>query len=252
VKGWRVQAGVGTNRAIIDSTIVRPIFYNDQFNTDGTTVKIGSSTGSDLLVRQTPGNTSTPLVPLTLATLKDPKSPYFAKLDAASGRITNASTLGLTTAGVGTGQTGLPIAQHQLGFVAGNNGFYEIYHGGEKTTDGNAGISGNFNSDYTIQGGPLKNVSLGGALQWRQDVRRGYTQINGVRAIYYDPDSVRFDLRISYARKIGRYQWQTQFNVRNVLNQYSWVRVLNADGTLNNARTSELPRGFAWTNSIRF
>jgi len=53
------------------------------------------------MVRPTPGNAATPLIPLTLAMMKDRRSPYFAQLDPASGRILNASALACSAAARG-------------------------------------------------------------------------------------------------------------------------------------------------------
>jgi hypothetical protein len=136
---WRVQLGAGVTNGHFQAELTRPIFYNDQFHivrlTDGT-VAVGQrlATGAivPLLVPALRNVATSPTVPLTLDMLRAPASAssYGATLNPISGQITNAAALRLNTAGVPTGATGLPIAQHQLGFVAPNGGRYLIQANG--------------------------------------------------------------------------------------------------------------------------
>ena len=65
--------------------------------------------------------------------LKDQTSPYYAQLDLESGQIVNAQILGLQTPGVGTTVNGLPITDHQLGFVSPSGGTMIVRRAGEAT-----------------------------------------------------------------------------------------------------------------------
>ena len=113
-KGWRVYGSIGTNDATITSGLSHSIFYNDQFNVSGGNVKVKQPDGTlvDLLVPSVRTNATSPRIPLTVAMLlQDPTSGYRANLDPASGRITNAAALFLTTPGVGTVQWQRKIRQ---------------------------------------------------------------------------------------------------------------------------------------------
>lgn len=122
IKAWQVTLNYSQANGSERSNIELPIFYNDQFNTTtvgGQTV-VGrnvSGTVVPFTVRSVPSDPSSAQIPLTLAMMRDVTSPYFAVLDPNSGEIVNAAALGLNTPGVGTGQTGVEISQHQLGFV---------------------------------------------------------------------------------------------------------------------------------------
>ena len=76
---------------------------------------------------------TSPQIPLSIAMMKDRTSPYFALLDPQGGWITNAQQLGLLTTGVGTGATGLPLSEHQLGFVSPLGGIVLVRKAGEAT-----------------------------------------------------------------------------------------------------------------------
>src|SRR4030095_8003772 len=82
-----------------------------------------------------PRNPTSPQTTLSLAMMRDRSSAYFATLDPESGQILNAQTLGLRTAGVGTNETGLPITEHQLGFVSPSGGSIVVKKAGEKTVN---------------------------------------------------------------------------------------------------------------------
>ena len=253
-KGWRVYFSLGTNDATITSGLSHRIFYNDQFNAVGDNVKVRQADGTliDLLVPSVRTNASSPRIPLTLTMLRtDPATGYLAAINPASGLITNAAALLLTTPGVGTGATGLPIAQHQLGFVPPNNGIYDVFTPGDKTRP-NAGFTMSANTNYEFSRGPLKGFSTGGTVQWQREIRQGYATIGGVRQLYFQPDAVRFDLRLAYRFKADRSTWNLQFTVQNLLDRQPVERTLNDAGALTLVNVSQAPRTYVLSTSTRF
>jgi outer membrane receptor protein involved in Fe transport len=253
VKGWRLYVSAGFNDATITSGMTRKLFYNDEFNTDGITVKVKQPDGSlaDLMVPSIRTTPSSPRVPLTIAMLLDPTSTYRATINATSGAITNASALFLTTPGVGTGRTGLPITAHQLKFVPANEGIYRVFLAGDKTTP-NAGTTAVGNTNYDFERGPLKDFSVGGTIQWKAKVRQGYAVLGGVRQLYYQPDYVSADFRAGYRFKLGRTKWSAQFTIQNVFDVQPVDRSLLDGGAIDTVQLSLPPRGYTLTTSTRF
>jgi outer membrane receptor protein involved in Fe transport len=259
-KGWRVQLSAGTTDGEFESSIVRPIFYNDQFNTiplaDGTTAvaqRLANGSLTALLVPSVRNNAASPLVPLTLDMLKGPAgvATYGATINPVSGLITNAAGLRLTTAGVGTGATGLPISQHQLGFVAPNNGQYLLLDAGDRTT-GYAERSVNLNTNYRFATGVAKGFSVGGTYQYRSKIRQGYATINGVRQLYFRPDTQAVGLRFGYQRKFQRVEWSSQINITNILDKQTTSTALDVNGAAAQVLRPDVPRTAVWTNTFSF
>jgi outer membrane receptor protein involved in Fe transport len=252
VRGWRIWGSLGTNDATITSNYSHATFYNDQFNTDGSTVKVRQADGTlvDHTVAVNPSQPNGPRTPLTIAMMRDPSSPYFAQLDSVSGHIRNAPALGLTTNGVGTGNSGLPITQHQLGFVAPNGGIFEAFQSGDLTTP-NAGrtVSGNTNYDFR---GAWKNFSVGGSVNWQSRIRQGYATRDGTRQVYYAPDFAIASLRLNYRLRLDRQNWKLQLTVQNVFDTQPVVRTLDANGSLNSVNVQQPPRTLILTVSTRF
>lgn len=263
--------------SMVDGTVGEskkyPIFYNDQFNTDAAGgVTYGD--GTPVLVTIDPSLQNNPTAPrqqLTIAMMNNPSSPYFAVLDPDSGRITNAAALRLNTfspttgAAVGTGRTGLPITAHQLNFADtnGNGGVITVSQEGEPTS-GYAKYSANFTNSYTFSDGALRGLRLSGTALFRFDDRTyAYTQVfrnsagvvtSSERRVFGLPDAVRVNLSISYKRKFAkRYEWTTQLNVNNLLDDYDIIITPNGStGDPRSARFSSDIRSFAWTNTLSF
>ena len=253
-KNWRVYASIGTNDATITSGLSHAVFYNDQFNATGDNVKVKQADGTlvDLLVPSVRTNAASPRVPLTLTMLRsDPTTGYRATLDPASGRITNAAALLLNTPGVGTGALGLPITAHQLGFVAPNGGIIDIFSPGDKTTP-NAGFTTSANTNYEFSRGTLKNLSVGGTVQWQREIRQGYATIGSARRLYLQPEVVRFDFRAGYRLKLGRTTMNLQFTVQNVLDDQPVEKTLTTAGDLSLVNVSQIPRTYVLSTSLRF
>lgn len=259
-KAWRVQLSAGTTDGEFEQSIVRPIFYNDQFNTiplAGGAVAVAQrqTNGSlaALLVPAVRNNAASALVPLTIDMLKEPATAasYGATINPVSGLITNAAAIRLTTAGVGTGATGVPISQHQLGYVAPNNGQYLLLGAGDRTT-GYAERSVNLNTNYRFPSGGFRGFSIGGTYQYRSQIRQGYAVIGGVRQLYFRPDTQALGLRFGYQRKFRRVDWSTQVNVTNIIDKQTTFSVLDVNGTAAQVQRPDTPRSAVWTNTFRF
>ncbi|MSU25561.1 MAG: hypothetical protein EXS32_17280 [Opitutus sp.] len=252
-KGWRVYLSAGTNDATITSGLAHQIFYNDQFNVAAGKVQVKQADGTftDLLVPSTRTITTSARVPLQVQWLTDNTGGYRATLDPVSGRITNAAALFLTTAGVGTGATGLPITKHQLSFVAPNNGDYTIFAPGDKTTP-NSGFTFSANSNYALQSGPLKGASVGGTVIWQREIRQGYATFGSERRLYFQPDFARVDARFGYPVKLRGATLNLQFTVQNVFEVQPLEKTRNDNGSLTLINFSQPPRFYQLTSTLRF
>lgn len=260
-RSWRLRFTFSRIQAVGFNAITLPQLYNDEFNTDGAG-RVLFNDKSPALVLSDPRNPNSALIPLTVAMMKDRSSPYFANLDPTSGRIVNlaAGTLaavGLTsrTDGrtIGTGRLGLPIADHQLGFVSPLPGGVVIQQAGE-TAAGFPTNSFSTNAVYSFQEGRLRGLSLGGTLMAKTQVKGYYyTDSTGRRVLKRFPDQAFTSLMLSYGGKVGRYAWTTQVNVTNALNHISLMRLPDlGTGRIIDARRDALPRSYTWTNTISF
>jgi outer membrane receptor protein involved in Fe transport len=263
LRGWEVRVNFATANGSERSDVILPQFYNDQFNT--TTVGGQAVVG----VRATPGATITPLlvlsdprnpasaqVPLSLAMMKDPNSPYFAQLDLESGQILNADALGLLTPGVGTTATGLPITDHQLGFVSPSGGTLIVRRAGEKTI-GYAERSYSLINRFQFDQGMLRGLVVGLSSSLREN-HRGYMYTDAAdgnkRKMYYFPDRLLHDLFVVYRLKPWRkVRTSLQLNVSNLLdaNEVMYL-VRSTNGTLRYAQWLNSPRRLAVTTSVSY
>jgi outer membrane receptor protein involved in Fe transport len=183
--------------------------------------------------------------------MRDSSSPYFARLDPTSGRILNASNLALTTAGVRTGTAGLPISRHQFGFVAPNGGIFDAIKPGDFTTP-NAALTISGHTMYEVSAGALKGLSIGSTARWQHNIRQGYTIINGIRQLYYQPDFAVFDMRSGYEIKVGRQKWKLQLTLQNLFNEQQVIKTRSATtGALSNVNITEAARTFIVSASVR-
>lgn len=267
-RGWRVQASFSHIAAKEGSDVILPILYNDQFNTNAAG-QVTFSDGRPLLVPVNPATTGfnaaspTPGVatqPLTVGILRngDASGNYKATLNPNSGQITNAPALYLNTPGVGTGTTGLPITQHQLGFISPTGATFLARQGGDRTT-GFASNSISVTTNYRFSHGWMKGIGIGGNIRQQLDQAAYYyvdrrTNPAGERKLYFTPNQTIANLFASYEFKFKRgYVWRTQINIANLFNTVNAIIYPDlADGTPDNVRLTNPPRVWTWTNSIRF
>lgn len=288
-RNWRMRLGLAANDGEIGTTKAYDQFYNDQFyaNTsgqityrNGTVVYVnGAATSGAQATVVAPGAPGA--TPLTITMLSTPGSMYFTNPDPTSGRIDRSTIAGGILRGqnnsaaiqangpILTGAVGLPISALQLDRnLAGiqTPGTIVATRVGDKTA-GYPEYSANFTTNYSFTGDSwLKGFSIGGtaAFGWKNRSYYYYaTPINSSnaltlrRTLFYQPDSQRFDLLVSYRRKIGRHEWTSQLNVYNLFNQYEVVLYPNgATGFTNTSRINaafyQQPRSYVWTNSIKF
>jgi hypothetical protein len=242
------------------SDVVLPQFYNDQFNTTTVggqpVVGIRAAAGAavtPLLVPSDPLDPASAQIPLSLAMMRDPNSPYFATLDPDSGQILNAETLGLHTAGVGTNETGLPITDHQLGFVSPSGGTVIVKRAGEKTVN-YAERSYSLVNRYQFTQGRLRGLVLGLSTSLRENHR--YYMYNdaadgGARKMFYLPNRFLNDVFAVYRFNVTkRVRGSVQLNINNVLDSNRVLySVYSTTGALRYAQWFNAPRKYSVTTS---
>jgi outer membrane receptor protein involved in Fe transport len=263
LRGWEVHVNFATANGAERTNVALPQFYNDQFNTltlNGETVvgvkASATAAVTPLLVRQDPTDPSSPQVPLTLAMLKAADGPYSARLDPDSGQITNAALIGLNTPGVGTNVTGLPITEHQLGFVSPSNGSLVVRRAGEMVT-GFPERSYSVINRYSFSGGLLKGVAVGLNTTYQTGYRAYYyvdAANGGARKMFYFPDRFLNDAFITYAFRPSRLvRTSIQINVANLFDENQVVKLKNQlNGNLRYAQWFNAPRKLTLTTRLTF
>jgi hypothetical protein len=263
VRGWEIRANFATANGSERSNVELPQFYNDQFNTTTvggqTVVGVRATPGSavtPLLVRTDPLNPNSPQVPLSLAMMRDPNSPYYAQLDRESGQILNAEAIGLLTPGVGTLATGLPLTDHQLGFVSPSGGNLIVRRAGEQTF-GYAERSYSLINRFQFDQGRFRGLVVGLSSSLRQN-HRGYMYTDAAdgnrRKMFYFPNRLLHDLFVVYRLPAwGRVRPAVQLNVSNLLDANQVMYLVRAtNGTLRYAQWLNSPRKLAVTTTLSF
>jgi outer membrane receptor protein involved in Fe transport len=259
---WRFRLSFSNIRSVGFNGITLPQLYNDEFFTNAAGAVLFNDR-SPATVLANPRDPNSGQVPLTVAMMKDRNNPYFANLDPTSGRILNLAagtlqSLGLTNRAdgrtIGTGRVGLPLSDHQLGFVPPLAKGVVIQQAGETA----AGFPVNSVSTTAVYSFPresvLSGLSLGPTLVAKTKVQ-GYVYSNasGQRVLKRFPDQLQVSLMLSYARRFGRYAWSTQLNVNNLLDEISVIRLPDlGTGRILDARRDASPRVVSWTNTISF
>lgn len=257
-KNSRVQFGWAHSGGESATDVTIPLHYNDQFNVNAAG-QVSYSDGTVFAVRSDPRDAASPLLPLTITMMKDRSNPYYAVLDPANGRITNAATLGLTNplpngATIGSGKVGLPISAHQLGFVPPGGDVAVVTRGGEKTT-GYPVTSASFTGNYTFAEGALSGVSCGASIMGLFDQRAYYySTVAGARILQKWGDRVLLNPFVSYSRKLStRLIWSLQFNVNNAFDSFTTQRYPSlTTGAIQWAAYSNDPRTWSITSRVRF
>jgi outer membrane receptor protein involved in Fe transport len=272
-ENWRLRLSAAQARGTIGSTTGFDQLYNDQFyaNAQG---QVTYRDGSTVYVLPA-FNAATPTVPatapgampLTIAMMNTPSSPYYANPAPVTGQInagSNAARVLTVTDPVRgpilTGVAGLPISAQQInpGFTP--PGYIRTSTEGDRTS-GYPEYSFTCTNVYTFREGWLRGFRFGGSLLlgWRQAsfyyYPAGVALQSGRQVLYRYPDQRRFDLIAGYSRRFGRLTWSTQLNVSNLLNRYRVIIVPNVTGGWNgplNATLDQQPRAFLWTNIVAF
>jgi outer membrane receptor for ferric coprogen and ferric-rhodotorulic acid len=209
-------------------------------------------------------------MPLTIALLSTPGSPYYTSPQPITGMITQNSNGGrvllannaLTQQNgpIITGATGLPISQIQI-----NPGFtppaeIPVTQAGERTTN-NPAYSANFTTVYSFSEGMLRGLRVGGSafVSWKN---RGYyyypngVSVGGQRELFSWPTQTRFDGIFGYDFRLrSRYSLGVQVNVRNLTNHYKVIILPNAVSGWagpNGATFYGEPRSWEFSTTIGF
>lgn len=261
VKGWEIRVNFATANGSERSDVELPQFYNDQFNTTTlggqqvVAIRQGNST-TPLMVPADPADPASPPIALSLAMMRDETSPYYALLDPESGQIRNAELLGLHTPGVGTNATGLPITEHQLGFVSPSNGTMIVRRAGERTV-GYAERSYSLINRYHFTSGRLRGLIVGLSTSL-QDQYRAYMYTDaadgGKRKTFYFPNRFINDFFAVYRFNVTkRIRSAVQVNVSNLFDENNVIYLKRGtNGTLRYAQWQNAPRKLAITSSWSF
>ena len=262
-RGWEIRVNFATANGSERTDVTLPQFYNDQFNTTAvggqSVVGVRAAAGgavTPLLVPSDPRNPASARIPLSLAMMKDPASPYAARLDLESGQILNAEDLGLRTPGVGTAVTGLPLSDHQLGFVSPSGGSLIVRRAGEKTI-GYAERSYSLINRYQFHAGPLRGLVVGLSSSLR-DNQRAYMFTDAAdankRKMFYTPDRLLHDLFAVYRFKpLGKTRTTLQINISNLMDANEVVYLVRStNGTLRYAQWLNSPRKLGVTTTVSF
>lgn len=262
VKPWQVTLSYTQADGSERSNIVLPIFYNDEFNTmtAGGQLVVAvkdpvSGAMSPLMVRSNPAVPGSLEVPLSVAMMKTPGNPWYATLDPDSGQILNAQNLGLRTTGVGTNRTGLPVSQHQLGFVPPVEKVI-VRRAGEVTT-GYAEDSFSIINRFQVGQGRLRGLVLGLATIYQSGFRAYMitdAADGGNRKIFYYPDKFLNNAFAIYPFKVGkRIQVSLQLNISNLFNRQEVLALpRSTNGTIRYFTHQYTPRLYALTTSVSF
>jgi outer membrane receptor protein involved in Fe transport len=270
-RNWRMRLSATKLDGKVTSTVQYAQLYNDQFylNAAGT---VTYQNGTPVMVNATNATNGPKDTPLTLAMINDPANPFYADPDPNSGRIRRTALRSVLTAvdpangQAATHVTGLPISAIQYTFTSPHNGTVTVVEAGNKNTGINE-YSFNFQSSYSFDSGAFKGLSL--FLDARSTIRnRAYYTVRfptsatgnafqGVRELYRMPDLVVYGLGVSYRHKLpgrlGKYTWQTQLNIRNLLDQSEVIIMPNPTNAAQlRARLDAQPRQFVWSNTISF
>lgn len=265
--GWRLRIGYSHISGREGSAVHLPVFYNDEFHTNAQG-QVTLIDGSPLLVPVDPsipvandGRTYAPEVAtqaLTVDMLRngDANGNYQAQLNPDHGGITNRNQLGLTVQNVGTGRVGLPISEHQLGFVPSGGETIEARRGGERTTRFPRHAL-TMASMYRFSDGPMRGFGVGFSASMNWDTTAYYyndVASGGERRAFKLPNRHTLNLIFNYRRNLNnRFVWESQININNVQDKmYITVMPSVATGVPDNAIPFGNPRTIVWTNTIRF
>jgi outer membrane receptor protein involved in Fe transport len=261
---WRLQFGYNLALGRVGNAVYLPYLYNDQFNTDstgqvlladGTPLRVPVSTSTTIAAdgKTYAAGVATEVVTANSLKNGDANGNYKAAIDPNSGKITNAAAVGLSIPGVGTGKVGLPIAQHQLGFVPPRPSFLAQY-GGDHTL-GNPRQTFSLTTVYRLSDGPLRGLSVGFNSRLRLDtVLYYYFDAAGVRRQFLAPDTISFNALAAYQHPLTKHiGFKTQLNVNNVFNsRYLTIYPNATTGAPVDATLRMDPRLWVWTNTLTF
>jgi len=285
---WRMRFGASFTNGKVESTTTYAQLYNDQFNVnsagqvtyaDGVPVYVLSTATSAGAGKEVAAGTAG-AVPLTVALMNTPTSPYYANPVSVTGQINAGSAPGKimksplfasTQGSILTGVTGLPIAQQQINASANPNnsgylsppGVIPVTVSGDATT-GYPEYAVNWTNvyEFPLGQGWLSGFKVGGTLSAQWKLREYYYYTSGVsvgaaRALESFPNLTTFNGIFGYSHKFKRILWSSQLNITNMFNHYEILITPDAINGYNNLQNlnstwSAQPRMYVWSNTIKF
>ena len=157
---------------------------------------------------------------------------------------------------VGTGVNGLPITDHQLGFVSPSGGKLIVRRSGEATV-GYAEKSYSWINTYRFSSGRLAGLSAGLVSSYQQNYR-AYMYNDAAdgnkRKMFLFPDRVTHDMFASYAfRPTRSIRASVQINISNLLDSNRVLYLISStNGNLRYAQWFNAPRKLALTTRLTF
>lgn len=111
-----------------------------------------------------------------------------------------------------------------------------------------------FFNNYRFSEGPLKGLSVGGGLQWKDRSLAGYTTDDPATSErIWGGKYVNVDFTLGYGRRLTpKIDWRLQLNVKNLMdNDDIYITQKNQDGSTRSYRLRD-PREFVLTNTFFF
>lgn len=270
---WRTRLSAAYIDGKVGETKQYAQVYNDQFhqNAQG---QVTYRNGTVVYVTPTysaarpvvPANTLG-AIPLTLAMMNNPASPYYANPVPYSGAITTTSAVAnvLRQADpvhgpILTGAVGLPISSLQINPGAQPPaGTITVLQTGERNT-GAPTYSLNLTNVYTFDQGLLRGLRLGGTVRLAWESIYYFYYANGVTPTvrpvpHRKPNVAAFDGIMGYQRKFRRFDWSVQANLSNMFNRYEVKLFPNAVSGWagpNGANFSDNPRSITVSTEFGF
>jgi len=274
---WRLRLSAATIKANVENAVSYGQLYNDQFNensagdvtyADGSIVYVAPTYNSKGVIAAPASSAPAGYIPLTVAAMNNPSSPYYANPAPVNSQIPNNTTVATvlqqvdpTHGAILTGKTGLPISMLQIAPnpTSPPPGTIVVTQPGD-VVSGFPRYSTNFFGVYTLSQGPLKGVRLGGSMSvgWETSeyyyYPAGVAQLNN-RIMLYLPTEAIFTGLLGYEYKFRRVTFSTQLNINNIFNHYRVIYLpssFNGWSGPNNATLDQQPRNFIWSSTVSF
>ena len=154
---------------------------------------------------------------------------------------------------MGTNETGLPITEHQLGFVSPTGGMIVVKQAGEQTVN-YAERSYSIVNRFQFYEGRLRGLVLGVSTSLREN-HRAYMYNDaadgGKRKMFYFPNRLLNDVYAVYRFNVTRrVRGSVQLNIANVLDSNRVLYLVNGStGALRYAQWFNAPRKYSLTTS---
>jgi outer membrane receptor protein involved in Fe transport len=289
-RNWRARLGFTQQEGTILSDAQFPILWNDAFYYSKSTGGVTYADGSPFMVPTDSAGISSvksanalraPVVgktnaQLTIAMMSDPTNDYYAYGKGAAvnanGRITANSVVyralkwfnnpvsGTVNQAItnvpGKSISDIPYAYSDPNLYAGT----VVFANKGEPVIGAPKYRVVFTNNYQFSEGWFKGLGLGVTARWDGSIGTIWYNEPGstVRKLYSQPNiTPQINALVSYRRKLGRVEWQTQLNVNNVFNKYTWdawpdrASGFTVEANITGAQYAQ-PRQFVWTNTLLF